>query len=96
MAGGVDKVKIIYLPVLSGIIQVYCPGFDGDAPFPFDIHVVQQLVLHIPERYGAGFFKNSVGQGGLSMIDVGNNAEISDMILVQTMSSSFVFFRKEG
>ena len=80
MSGGVDQVKIVHLPVLCGILQPDSPGFDGNAPFPFDVHVVQKLFFHVPLGHGTGQLQNPVSQGGFSMVDVGNDAKIAGML----------------
>ena len=80
VAGGVDQVELVDFAVFGGILQVDGPGLDGDAPFPLDVHIVEQLVLHVPFGDGAGGFQNPVGEGGLAVVDVGDDAEVADMI----------------
>jgi hypothetical protein len=36
------------------------------------------LVLHVPEADGAGELDQPVGQGGLAMVDMGDDGEIAD------------------
>ncbi len=50
MTGGVNQVQLIYLPVFSGVGQTDGLAFDGDAPFTFDVHVVEQLVFELTDR----------------------------------------------
>ena len=54
---------------------------DRDAPLLLQVHVVQDLVeLHLACRDGTGPLQQPVRDRGLPVIDVGNDAEISDMI----------------
>ena len=48
VARGVDQVHAVGLAVQGLILHQDRVGFDGDAPFPLQIHIVQQLVLHLP------------------------------------------------
>ncbi len=79
---GVDQIQGVVLPVGSGIIQPHGAGLDGDAPLSLQIHVVQDLVLHDPLLHRAALFDQTVGQGGLAVVDMGDDREISDMLLV--------------
>ena len=57
------------------------PGLDGDAPLPLQVHVVQQLALHLPGGDGVALLQQPVRQRGLAVVDMGNDAEISDVAL---------------
>ena len=93
VAGGVDEVELIKLPVVGGIIDLHRPGLDGDAPFPLNVHVVQELLLHIPEGHGAGLLQDAVSQGGLAVVDVGDDAEVSDVILFISQRKVLRFYQ---
>ena len=60
---GVDEVEDIVLTVVGVILHSDGSRLYGDAPLPLDIHIVQQLVLHIPQRHGIGKLQYPVGQG---------------------------------
>ena len=57
-------------------------GLDGDSAVPFQIHGIQQLRLHIPIRDDGTWSSatDDSGKGGLSVIDVSDDAEISDEV----------------
>ena len=80
MAGGIDEVEDVVLAVLGVVAQVYCPGLDGDAPLPLDVHVVQQLFLHIPAGDRLGVFEDAVGQGGFAVVNVGDDRKIANIV----------------
>ena len=82
MARGVDQVKDILLPVICLINDTDRLGLDGDPALPFDIHVVQHLLLHFPLGQGPGLLNDPVRQGGFAMVDVGNDTKVSDFTLV--------------
>ena len=52
-------------------------ALDGDAALFFEIHIIEHLTLgHLD---GIGELKQTVGKGRLTMVDVCNDAEVSDM-----------------
>ena len=82
MARGVDEVEAVGLPVLGLVVHAHRPGLDGDAPLSLQVHVVQQLGLHLPLLHRPADFDHPVGQGGFAMVNVGNDREISDFGLI--------------
>ena len=83
MARGVDEVQGVDLPVLRLIKQVDGPGLDGDAPFTLQVHIVQELVFHFPLGDGVALFQQAVRQGGLAVVDVGDDGKIADVGLIE-------------
>ena len=81
MTGSIYEVKLVCFTVVSLVKKSYCVSLDGNTPLPFKVHIVKNLVLHIPLCYRLRLFKNTVGKGGLSMVYVSNYAEIADFIL---------------
>ena len=79
VARGVDEVQKVGLAVLGLVMEGDGPGLDGDAPLPLQVHVVQQLALHVPLRHGTALFQQPVGQGGFAVVDVGDDGEVADM-----------------
>ena len=79
VAGGVDQVQQVLLPV-EGIVHLDGLALDGDAAFTLQVHVVQGLILHIAVGDGAGHLQQPVRQGALAMIDMGDDAEITDVV----------------
>ena len=54
MAGGIDEVEYIVLPILGTIHQSHSVGLNGNAPLPLQVHVVQELILHVPKGHCLG------------------------------------------
>ena len=79
MAGGVDQVQLVVDPF---VMKIHLDGvaLDRDAAFPLQVHVVEHLVLHVLAGDGAGDLQQPVGQGALTMVDMGDNAEIADVL----------------
>ena len=90
MTRGVDEVELVGLAIIGGIVDANSLAFDGDAAFALDVHAVKQLSLHIAMRHGAGHLQNAVGERGLAMVDMGDDAEISDMGWVGHVPSCFL------
>ena len=82
MARGVDEVQGIGLAVFRLIIEVDGPGFDGDAPLALQVHIVQELVLHLPLGHGVAQLQQAVRQGGFAVVNVSDDGKIADVGLI--------------
>ena len=80
MARRVDEVELVGLAVLGGVVHGNGASLDGDATFPLDVHVVEDLVLHGALVHALGQFQNAVRQGGLAVVDVCDDAKIADVV----------------
>ncbi|CAI8442218.1 MAG: Uncharacterised protein [Cyanobium sp. ARS6] len=78
MAWCIDQVEGVALSISGGVLHPRRLELDRDAAFPLQIHVVQELLLHVPVGHGARVLQQTVGQRRLAMVDVGNDAEITD------------------
>ena len=81
MTRSVDEVQNIVFAVLGKIIELNGVSLDCDSSLTLKIHFVEKLSGHVTQSDRLCFFKQSVGKGGLAVVDVCNNAEISDFIL---------------
>ena len=79
MAGRINQVQLVGLAVLGRVQHRDRMGLDGDAPLAFQVHRIEQLVLHVAGGDGAGAVQQAVRKRRLPMINMGNDAEISDM-----------------
>ena len=86
MAGGIDQIELEVLSCPTGIRQGNSVTLDGNAPFSLEIHSVQDLVPEIPLTYETGVLDKAVGQGGLAVIDVGNDAEVTGLVHISPYS----------
>jgi hypothetical protein len=61
-------------------------ALDGDTFFSLQIHVIQDLILHIPVGKSLGKLQKTVGKGTFPMVYMRYYAEISDVL-----HSTFVY-----
>ena len=78
MAGRVDQVQGVGFAVLGLVVHAHGLALDGNAALALQLHAVQNLIHHFPLLKYAGFFQNAVGQGGLAVVDMRDNAKIAD------------------
>jgi hypothetical protein len=55
-------------------------ALDGYSTFTFQVHVIENLSLHVFALNGFGHLKQSVGQRTLTVVDMGNNAKVTDIL----------------
>src|SRR6185436_17213793 len=75
---GVDEVELVGDAVFRGVLEADVLRLDRDPPLPLDVHLVEELLLRLSLREGAGDLEDAVGQGGFSVVDVRDDREISD------------------
>ncbi len=73
----VYEVQSVCVPVLRLVVETYGAGLDGDAVLTLKIHVVKKLILHLPRGHRPAQLDEPVGQGGLPVIHMGDDGEIS-------------------
>jgi hypothetical protein len=78
VAGGVDQVQLVRLAVGVLVVDGDRVHLDGDAPFALQVHVVQELGPELPLGDGARLEQELVGEGGLPVVDVGDDREVPD------------------
>ena len=78
MARGINKIKNI-IGSLMNILHLDCMTLNGDSPFPLDVHAVENLVPELTGLDNVDVLDQPVGEGRLAVIDVGDNAEITDL-----------------
>ncbi len=79
---GVDHVQDVFFAVLF-VDHADGVCLDGNAAFAFQVHVIEELVHHFVLGDRLGQFNHSVGQGGFAVIDVGDNAKITDIVVLR-------------
>ena len=77
MARSVDEVELVGA-ALVGIVHLYGVALDGYATLTFKVHVVEHLSLgHLN---GVGVFQETVGQCALAMVNMGDDAEVANVV----------------
>jgi hypothetical protein len=54
-------------------------AFDGNAAFPFNIHIVQNLILKISFITDAGKLNQAVGKCGFTVVNMSDDTKVSDV-----------------
>src|SRR5699024_989377 len=80
VAGGVDQVQVVYLAILSLVVQSSGLGLNRNATLFLDVHRIQNLGRHLAVGQATTALDQAVSQGRFAMIDVGNNREMADVI----------------
>ena len=60
-------------------------GFDRDPALFLKIHRIEQLILHLPGRDRARAMQQSVRKRGLPMVNMGDDAKISNVCCVHLL-----------
>ena len=79
MAGRVDQVQHIFFARFRRVIEAHRIGLDGDAALPLEIHRIEDLIDHFAVGDGAAQLDQPVGEGGLAVVDMGDDGEIANM-----------------
>ena len=95
MSRCVDQVKNIFVSVFCFVYSTYSLGFNGNAALTFQVHIVENLFLHLTAGKKSGFFNDPVCQCGFTVVYMGNNTKITYFTLVNcchSLSSFSIFF----
>ena len=83
VAGGVDQMQDEFISGVGAAgdlpRQPHVLGLDGDAALALDVHPVEVLGAHVPVRDDTGELQHPVGQRGLAVVDVGDDAEVPNL-----------------
>src|SRR3954467_1547264 len=85
MPRSINEIQLIRLTVLSLVKHGNGMGFNGNSPLPLQIHRIEHLVLHLPRGNGSGSMQKAVGQRRFPMVDMGDDAEVSNMRYVHRL-----------
>ena len=86
VARGVDEVELVRLALRPRVRHADRLGLDSDSSLALQVHGVQDLLDHIPALDGAGGLKEPIGEGGLTVVDVGDDAEVADKARIHVSS----------
>lgn len=85
MARRIDEVELILLAVLALVVQAHRLRLDGDAALALDVHVVEDLRLHLTLRQRARILDQAVRNRRLAMVDVRDDREIADILILHNI-----------
>jgi hypothetical protein len=79
VAGRVHQVEDVGLAVARLIVEADGLGLDGDSALLLDLHVVEDLAVgHLAVGEAAGALDQPVGEGRLAVVDMRDDAEVSN------------------
>jgi hypothetical protein len=67
------------MAILRGVGDSNGLAFYGDPPFTLNVHIVQNLILKIPVRHQVGLLDEPIRQGGLAVVNVGDDTKVTDI-----------------
>lgn len=79
MSRRIDQIERILHSVMRRVFHLDGVAFDGDALFAFEFHVIEHLSLHFTLIERVGFFQQTIGKRRFSVVDMGYDAEITDV-----------------
>ena len=91
MAGRIDEVQFV-VAALVGESQADGLRLDRDAALALEVHRVEELVVHLARGDSARDLQDTVGKRRLTVIDVGDDAEVADEGRVHAPHSSRGFY----
>ena len=80
MAGRVDKVEQIGFAITGFVFQRHGLCLDGNPPLPLKVHRVQHLLLHFTVAQTTAYLDKTVSNGGLAMVDMGDDRKVTYII----------------
>ena len=83
MARSVDQVELVGASVVGVVAHPHRVELDGDPAFALEVERIENLRLHLPLLQHPGRFDQPIGESGLAVIDVRDDAEIPDVIKLQ-------------
>jgi len=88
VAGRIDQIHLVVLAAFGSIQHPHSRSLDRHAALALQVHVIEHLLLHLTLRHRAGELQQAVGQRALAMINVGDDAEVADLLLVHARLAS--------
>lgn len=82
MSRGIDKVQLIGFTVITGVGKGDAMGLDGNTAFAFQVHGIEDLLVHFSIRQSATDLDETVRYGRFPMVNMGDDGEISDVLQV--------------
>ena len=84
MSRRVDEVELVLLAVARRVLHAHGVELDRDAALTLEVERVEHLLLHLALLERAGDLDQAVGEGGLAVIDMRDDAEVADLLEFQT------------
>ena len=87
VAGCVDQVELVGRAVARPVADAHRLRLDRDAALALEVHLVEDLLLHVARSHRAGELEDAIGQGRFAVVDVGDDREVADVVEVHLAPS---------
>ena len=77
VARRIDQIQAIGIAIFGFVMEANAFRLDGDAALAFQVHGIENLRRHFALGEAARHFNQTIGKGGLAVIDMRDDAEIS-------------------
>ena len=77
----VDQVELVVFPVLRFVAETDRARLDGDAALAFEVHIVEDLFLHLVQIKRPGLLEDAVGKRRFPVVDMRDDREIANVLL---------------
>ena len=85
VTGRVDQIELVFVPILRRVVKTNAFGLNGDAALALEVHRVEHLRAHLALAERAGQLEQAVGQRGLAVVNVRDDAKIADVLRVHCL-----------
>jgi hypothetical protein len=80
VARRIHQVQLVFNAVLGLVGKAHGLRLDGDAALFLDVHIIENLLGHLARLEPAAGLNQAVGEGAFSMIDMGDDGEVANML----------------
>ena len=77
VARRINQIELVDVAVARLVHHAHSMGFDGDATLPLEVHVVEDLGLHLAIGHRSGQFQQPVAESRLAVVDVRDDGEVA-------------------
>ena len=88
MPRSIDQIQDVLFPVFPRIVEANCVSLDRDAALALEIHIIEQLGLHIALGNCARYLQQTVSKGRFAMVDMGNDREVSNKVKIHSSKAN--------
>ena len=78
MPGSVNQIEFVFFSFMHDS-HGDGAGFNRNTSLPLKLHIIENLLLHLAFLNCAGMLEHAISQGTLAMIDVRDNAKVSNI-----------------
>jgi hypothetical protein len=78
VAGRVDQLKLITLPIFGSVLQTHRLRFDRNAALALELQFVQKLIDPLPRADRSRDVQDPIGERALAVVHMSNDGKISD------------------